>query len=162
MEATIDKIIDLSKQGKLREVNDIRDETDLGGLKIAIDLKRRVEPDKLMAKLYRMTPLQDNFSCNFNVLIAGSPRVMGVRELLQEWTAFRRECVRRRVYFDLEKKKARLHLLLGLEKILLDIDKAIRIVRELSLIHIWTTFIPSRQFDGVEGKADLLSQRRKR
>ena len=130
VEAIIDKIIDLSKQGKLREVNDIRDETDLGGLKIAIDLKRRVEPDKLMAKLYRMTPLQDNFSCNFNVLIAGSPRVMGVRELLQEWTAFRRECVRRRVYFDLEKKKARLYLLLGLEKILLDIDKAICIVRE--------------------------------
>ncbi|WP_105204951.1 DNA topoisomerase (ATP-hydrolyzing) subunit A [Neobittarella massiliensis] len=130
VEAIIDKIVDLTKQGKVRELNDVRDETDLSGLKITLDLKRRVDPDKLMAKLLRMTPLQDNFSCNFNVLIAGSPRVMGVRELLNEWIAFRRECVKRRIYFDLKKKKDRLHLLLGLAKILLDIDKAVAIVRE--------------------------------
>ena len=130
VEAIIDKIVDLTKQGKVRELNDVRDETDLSGLKITLDLKRRVDPDKLMAKLLRMTPLQDNFSCNFNVLIAGSPRVMGVRELLGEWIAFRRECVKRRIYFDLKKKKDRLHLLLGLSKILLDIDKAVAIVRE--------------------------------
>ena len=130
VEAIMDKIVDLVKSGKIREIADMRDETDLSGLKVTIDLKRGVDADKLMQKLYRFTPLEDSFSCNFNVLIAGSPRVMGVRELLGEWIAFRRECVRRRVYFELQKKQAKLHLLKGLQKILLDIDKAIRIVRE--------------------------------
>ena len=108
----------------------MRDETDLGGLKLTIDCKRGTDPEKLMQKLFRMTPLEDSFSCNFNVLIAGSPRVLGVRELLEEWTAFRRECVRRGIYFDLQRKKEKLHLLQGLKKILLDIDKAVKIVRE--------------------------------
>ncbi|MCI7803814.1 MAG: DNA topoisomerase (ATP-hydrolyzing) subunit A [Oscillospiraceae bacterium] len=130
IEAIIEKIIDLVKQGKIKEISYIRDETDLNGLKIAIDLKRNVDPDKLMNKLFKMTPLQDNFSCNFNILIGGTPRVMGVREILEEWVAFREECVKRRVYFDLNKSKSKLHLLKGLEKILLDIDKAIKIVRE--------------------------------
>ena len=128
-EAVIEKVIDLVKQGKIREISDIRDETGLDGLKITIDLKRGNDPDKLMQKLYKMTPLEDSFSCNFNVLIAGTPRVMGVRELLNEWSAFRIECVKRRTYFDLHKKQDRLHLLRGLEKILLDIDKAIKIIR---------------------------------
>ena len=128
-EAIIEKIIDLVKQGKIREISDIRDETGLDGLKITIDLKRQTNPEKLMQKLYKMTPLEDSFSCNFNVLIAGTPRVLGVRDLLNEWSAFRIECVRRRTYFDLHKKQNRLHLLQGLEKILLDIDKAIRIIR---------------------------------
>ncbi len=128
-EAIIEKIIDLVKQGKIREISDIRDETGLDGLKITIDLKRQTNPEKLMQKLYKMTPLEDSFSCNFNVLIAGTPRVLGVRDLLNEWSAFRIECVRRRTYFDLHKKQDRLHLLQGLEKILLDIDKAIRIIR---------------------------------
>ena len=114
----------------MREIADVRDETDLSGLKIAIDLKRGTDPEKLMAKLMKMTTLQDSFSCNFNVLIAGMPRVLGVAELLDEWTAWRTECVRRRVFFDLNKKKDKLHLLLGLRKILLDIDKAIKIIRE--------------------------------
>lgn len=130
IEAIIEKIIDLVKQGKIKEISYIRDETDLNGLKIAIDLKRNIDPDKLMNKLFKMTPLQDNFSCNFNILIGGTPRVMGVREILEEWVAFREECVKRRVYFDLNKSKSKLHLLKGLEKILLDIDKAIKIVRE--------------------------------
>lgn len=130
IEAIIDKVVDLIKQGKLREVSYVRDETDIDGLKIAIDLKRDADPDKVMQKLFRMTPLQDSYSCNFNILVGGSPRVMGVREILEEWTAFRMECVRRRLFYDLQKKKDKLHLLLGLEKILLDIDKAIRIVRE--------------------------------
>ncbi len=130
IEAIIEKIIDLVKQGKIREVSYIRDETDLSGLKIAIDLKRGVDPDKLMNKLFKMTPLQDNFSCNFNILVGGVPKVMGIREILEEWVAFREECVRRRVYFDLEKSNAKMHLLKGLEKILMDIDKAIKIVRE--------------------------------
>lgn len=130
VEAIMDKVVDLIKQGKIREIADMRDETDLSGLKLTIDLKRGIDPDKLMAKLYRMTPLQDNFSCNFNILISGQPRVMGVKTILEEWLAFRIECVRRRVYFDLNKKKDKLHLLQGLEKIILDIDKAIRIVRE--------------------------------
>ncbi len=130
IEAIIEKIIELIKTGKIKEISYIRDETDLSGLKIAIDLKRGIDPDKLMQKLYRMTPLQDSYSCNFNILIGGMPRVMGVREILDEWTAFREECIRRRVYFDLNKKKDKLHLLRGLEKILLDIDKAIKIVRE--------------------------------
>ena len=130
VEAIIEKIVDLVKQKKVTEVSDIRDETDLKGLKITIDLKRGVDPDKLMLKLFKMTPLQDSFSCNFNILISGYPRVMGVREILEEWTAFRSECVRRRVYFSLEKANKRLHLLKGLSKILLDIDKAIKIVRE--------------------------------
>ncbi|MEG2087920.1 MAG: DNA topoisomerase (ATP-hydrolyzing) subunit A [Angelakisella sp.] len=130
VEAIVDKIVDLVKLGKIREISDIRDETDLSGLKLTIDLKRGVDPDKLMQKLCKATPLEENFSCNFNVLIAGSPRVMGVGELLEEWTAFRRECVRRGVYFDLGKKQEKLHLLKGLRKILLDIDKAVKIVRE--------------------------------
>ena len=129
-EAIIEKIIELAKSGKIKEISDIRDETGLNGLKITIDLKRNTDPDLLMQKLYKMTPLEDSFSCNFNVLIAGVPRVMGVRELLEEWTAFRVECVRRRTAYELDKKRAKLHLLKGLEKILLDIDKAIKIVRE--------------------------------
>lgn len=129
-EAIIEKIIDLSKAKKITEITDVRDETGINGLKITIDLKRGVDPDKLMQKLYKMTTLQDTFSCNFNILIAGSPKVMGIAEILSEWLAFRTECIRRRVYFDLTKAKERLHLLKGLEKILLDIDKAIRIVRE--------------------------------
>lgn len=129
-EAIIEKIIDLVKTGKIKEISDVRDETGLDGLKITIDLKRGTDPDKLMQKLYKMTTLEDSFSCNFNVLIGGTPRVLGIRELLQEWTAFRVECVRRRVYFDLNKKKDKLHLLQGLKLILLDIDKAVRIVRE--------------------------------
>ncbi len=129
-EAIIDKVAELIKAGKLREVNDMRDETDLSGLKLAIDLKRGVDPDKLMAKLYRATTLQDSISCNFNVLVAGMPRVMGVRELLEEWCAWRTESVRRRVAFTLGKKRDKLHLLKGLKRILLDIDKAIRIIRE--------------------------------
>ena len=129
-EAIIEKIIDLVKTGKVKEISDVRDETGLDGLKITIDLKRGTDPDKLMQKLYKMTTLEDSFSCNFNVLIGCTPRVLGVRELLQEWTAFRVECVRRRVYFDLNKKKDKLHLLQGLKLILLDIDKAVRIVRE--------------------------------
>ena len=130
IEAIMDKVIDLIKAGKIREIADMRDETDLSGLKITIDLKRGADPDKLMQKLFRLTPLEDNFSCNFNVLVGGMPKVMGVRELLGEWIAFREECVKRRIFFDLNKKKEKLHLLRGLEKILLDIDKAIRIVRE--------------------------------
>ena len=127
IEAIMDKVIDLIKGGRIREIADMRDETDLNGLKITIDLKRGADPDKLMQKLFRLTPLEDNFSCNFNVLVGGMPKVMGVRELLGEWIAFREECVRRRIFFDLTKKKEKLHLLRGLEKILLDIDKAIRI-----------------------------------
>ena len=130
IEAIMDKVIDLIKAGRIREIADMRDETDLSGLKITIDLKRGTDPDKLMQKLFRLTPLEDNFSCNFNVLVGGMPKVMGVGELLSEWIAFREDCVKRRIYFDLTKKKEKLHLLRGLEKILLDIDKAIRIVRE--------------------------------
>ncbi len=129
-EVIIEKIIELAKAGKVREISDVRDETGINGLKITIDLKRSADPDQLMQKLYKLTTLEDSFSCNFNVLIAGVPRVLGVRELLDEWTAFRIECIRRRTAFDLDKKQAKLHLLEGLEKILLDIDKAIRIVRE--------------------------------
>ncbi len=129
-EAIIDKVAELIKAGKLKEINDMRDETDLSGLKLAIDLKRGADPDKLMAKLFKTTTLQDSISCNFNVLIAGMPRVMGVRELLDEWCAWRTESVRRRVYFSLNKKKEKLHLLKGLKRILLDIDKAIKIIRE--------------------------------
>lgn len=128
-EAIIDKIIDLAKAGRVKEISDIRDETDKKGLKITIDLKRGTDPDKLMKKLFKSTPLEDSFGCNFNVLIAGTPRVLGVRELLLEWIAFRTQCVNRRVYFDLSKAKDKLHLLEGLQKILLDIDKAIKIIR---------------------------------
>lgn len=128
-EAIIDKVIEKFKSGSLREISDIRDETDKSGLKITIDLKKGTDPDKLMQKLYKITPLEDTFSCNFNVLIAGAPRVMGVGEILNEWIAFRTECVKRRVYFDLTKAKDKLHLLEGLQKILLDIDKAIKIIR---------------------------------
>jgi len=129
-EAIMDKVAELIKAGKVREITDMRDETDLNGLKLTIDLKRGTEPDKLMQKLMKSTTLQDTMSCNFNVLIAGMPRVMGVRELLDEWCAWRTECVRRRVYFVMSKKKDKLHLLKGLKRILLDIDKAIRIIRE--------------------------------
>lgn len=128
-EAIIDKIIEKVKLGSIKEINDIRDETDLSGLKITIDIKKGTDPDKLMKKLYASTPLQDTFSCNFNVLIKGSPRVLGVKELLNEWIDFRSDCVRRRTAFDLKRAKDRLHLLKGLEKILLDIDKAIQIIR---------------------------------
>ena len=130
IEVIVERVIDLVKQGKLKEIADIRDETGMDGLKITIDLKRGTDPDKLMQKLFKLTTLEDSFACNFNVLIAGTPRVLGVRELREEWTAFRVECVRRRTHFDLEKKREKLHLLQGLELILLDIDKAIRIVRE--------------------------------
>ncbi len=129
-EAIIEKVIELVKQKKITEINDIRDETGLKGLKITIDLKRGVDVEAFMKKLYRMTPLQDSFACNFNILIAGSPRVLGVKEVISEWVAYRSECVRRRVYFNLTKAQDRLHLLKGLQKILLDIDKAIKIVRE--------------------------------
>ncbi len=129
-EPIIDKVSELIKAGKIREIADMRDETDLNGLKLTIDLKRGVDPDKLMLKLFRATPLQDSFSCNFNILIAGMPRVMGVGEILEEWTAWRSQCVRRRVYFRLGKQREKLHLLRGLGKILLDIDKAIAIIRE--------------------------------
>ena len=129
-EAIMDKVAELIKAGKLKEINDMRDETDLSGLKLAIDLKRGVDPDKLMSKLFKMTPLQDSIGCNFNVLISGMPRVMGVKELLQEWCAWRTESVRRRISFSLGKKKDKLHLLKGLKSILLDIDKAIKIIRE--------------------------------
>ena len=129
-EAIIEKVIDLVKQKKITEINDIRDETDLNGLKITIDLKRGADHEKLMKKVVKYTPLEDSFSCNFNILIAGSPRVMGVKEIISEWVAYRSECVRRRVYFKLSKAKEKLHRLKGLEKILLDIDKAIKIVRE--------------------------------
>jgi DNA gyrase subunit A len=132
-EAIIDKVSELVKAGKLKEIADMRDETDLSGLKLAIDLKRGTDPDRLMQKLFRMTPLMDAFSCNFNILIAGMPRVMGVREILEEWTAWRIESIRRRVHFDLTRKKERLHLLRALEKILLDIDKAIAIIRGTEL-----------------------------
>ena len=129
-EAILDKVAELIKAGKVREITDMRDETDLNGLKLTIDLKRGTDPDKLMQKLMKSTTLQDTMSCNFNVLIAGMPRVMGVRELLDEWCAWRTECVRRRVYFVMSKKKDKLHLLKGLKRILLDIDKAIKIIRE--------------------------------
>lgn len=129
-EAIIDKIVELVKSNKVKELSDVRDETDLKGLRITIDLKRGVDPDKLMTKLYKMTPLEDTFSCNFNILVKGYPKVMGVREILSEWIEFRLECVRRRTQFTLNKKSERLHLLQGLEKILLDIDEAIKIIRE--------------------------------
>ncbi len=128
-EAIIDKIVELVKGGKIKEISNIRDETDINGLKIAIDLKRGTDADKLMQKLYKATPLEDSFSCNFTVIIAGAPRQLGVKELLDEWSAFRFDCIRRGLYYEIEKKKARLHLLLGLGKILLDIDKAIAIIR---------------------------------
>ena len=130
VEAIMDKVVDLIKQGKVREISDMRDETDLSGLKLTIDLKRAADPEAVMQKLFRYTPLEDSFSCNFNVLVGGTPRVMGVKELLGEWIAFRSECVKRRVYFDLQRKKEKLHLLQGLERILLDIDRAIAIIRE--------------------------------
>ena len=130
VEAIIDKVTELIKAGKIREINDMRDETGLNGLKIAIDLKRGIDPDQLMLKLMKMTPLMDSFSCNFNVLVAGTPKVMGIREILNEWSAFRIECVRRAMFFDLSRKREKLHLLKGLKKILLDIDKAIKIIRE--------------------------------
>ena len=132
-EVIMDKVAELIKAGKIKEISDMRDETDLGGLKLTIDLKRGVDPDKLMQKLFRLTPLQDSFPCNFNILIAGMPRVMGVGEILEEWTAWRTDCVKRRLYFQIGKKEDRLHLLKGLERILLDIDKAIAIIRETEM-----------------------------
>ena len=132
-EAIIDKVAELIKSGKVKEINDMRDETDLSGLKLAIDLKRGADPDKLMQKLFKLTPLQEAFPCNFNILVAGNPKVMGVGEILEEWTAWRMDCIRRRVFFDLAKKKDKLHLLKGLQRILLDIDKAIAIIRETEL-----------------------------
>ena len=132
-EVIIDKVADLIKAGKIKEINDMRDETDLNGLKLAIDLKRGVDPEKLMQKLFRMTPLQDSFGCNFNILIAGMPKVMGVAEILEEWSAWRKDCIKRRLFFQIQKKEERLHLLKGLERILLDIDKAIAIIRETEM-----------------------------
>ena len=130
VEAILDKVAELIKAGRAKEIADMRDETDLSGLKLAIDLKRGVDPDKLMTKLYKLTPLEDAFACNFNVLIAGSPKVLGIRQILEEWTAWRTDSVKRRIFFVLGKKKEKLHLLKGLKRILLDIDKAIRIIRE--------------------------------
>ena len=130
IEVILDKVAELVKAGKVKEISDMRDETDLSGLKLAIDLKRGVDPEKLMQKLFKLTPLQDTASCNFNILIGGMPRVLGVGEILQEWTAWRTECVKRRVFYILSRKKEKLHLLLGLKRILLDIDKAIAIIRE--------------------------------
>ena len=132
-EIIMDKVAELIKAGKIREISDMRDETDLGGLKLTIDLKRGADPEKLMQKLFRLTTLQDSFPCNFNILIAGMPRVMGVGEILEEWTAWRTGCVKRRLFYQIGKKEERLHLLKGLERILLDIDKAIRIIRETEL-----------------------------
>ncbi len=132
-EAIIDKVRELISAGKVKEIGDMRDETDLSGLRLAIDLKRGADPEKLMQKLFRLTPLQDSFACNFNILVAGNPRVMGVGEILEEWTAWRMECVRRRIFFELSRKKEKLHLLKGLQRILLDIDKAIAIIRETEL-----------------------------
>ena len=132
-EVIMDKVAELIKAGKIKEISDMRDETDLGGLKLTIDLKRGVDPEKLMQKLFRLTPLQDSFPCNFNILIAGMPRVMGVGEILDEWMAWRTDCVKRRIFFQVQKKEDRLHLLKGLERILLDIDKAISIIRETEL-----------------------------
>ena len=132
-EAILDKVADLIKSGKIREINDMRDETDLSGLRLAIDLKRGTDPEKLMQKLFKSTTLQDSFPCNFNILIEGNPRVMGVQEILEEWIAWRTECVRRRIYHELSGKKQKLHLLRGLEKILLDIDRAIEIIRNTEM-----------------------------
>ena len=132
-EVIMDKVADLIKAGKIKEISDMRDETDLGGLKLTIDLKRGADPEKLMQKLFRLTTLQDTFPCNFNILIAGMPRVMGVGEILQEWIAWRLDCIKRRIFFQIGKKEERLHLLKGLERILLDIDKAISIIRETEL-----------------------------
>ena len=132
-EVIMDKVAELIKAGKIKEIADMRDETDLGGLKLTIDLKRGVDPDKLMQKLFRMTTLQDTFPCNFNILIAGMPRVMGVGEILDEWTAWRTDCIKRRLFFQIGKKEEKLHLLKGLERILLDIDKAIRVIRETEM-----------------------------
>ena len=132
-EAIIDKVSELIKTGKIREINDMRNETDRTGLKLAIDLKRGVDPEKLMQKLFKLTTLQDSFACNFNILVSGNPKVMGVREIIDEWSAWRIECIRRKLFFDIARKKEKLHLLKGLARILLDIDKAIRIIRETAL-----------------------------
>ncbi len=130
VEAIIDKVVDLVKTGKIKEASYIRDETDINGMKIAIDLKRGADPDKLMQRLFKMTPLEDSFAANFNILIGGRPKTMGIKEILSEWIAFRTECIKRGLFYDIQKTNDRLHLLLGLQKILLDIDKAIKIVRE--------------------------------
>ena len=167
-EAIVDKVAELIKAGKVREVNDMRDETDLSGLKLAIDLKRGTDPEKLMQKLFKLTPLMDSFPCNFNILVAGNPKVMGVREILSEWSAWRMECVRRRVYFDLSKKKDKLHLLKGLEKILLDIDKVqAEYVAEIKLRNINREYILKRVSEteelekAIEELEETLKSRRK-
>ena len=161
IEAIIDKTTDLIKQGKVREISDMRDESGLSGLKIAIDLKRGTDPDKLMMKLMKMTPLMDAFGCNFNVLIDGTPRVMGVRQILEEWTRWRSGCIRRRVSFDLGKKREKLHLLLGLKKILLDIDRAIAIIRDTAEE---SQVVPNlmRGFDIDEVQAEYVAEIRLR
>ena len=130
IEAIIDKIVDLVKAGKLREISDVKDMSDLSGLKIRIELKRGTDPDKTMARLYKMTPLEDSFGCNFNILVGGVPRVLSVREIIDEWLAFRTECIKRRTYFSLGKAREKLHLYRGFRQFLLDIDKAVKIVRE--------------------------------
>ena len=152
-EVIIEKIIDLIKHDKIKEIVDIRDETDLNGLKITIDLKRGSDPEKLMKKLFKVTPLQDSFGCNFNILINNSPRVMGIREILDEWLKFRIECIKRKLAFDLDKKKKRLHLLMGLEKILLDIDKAIKIIRETEFeVDVVPNLMSGFDIDEVQGE----------
>ncbi len=153
LEAIKDKITELSKAGKLKEVTYARDEIDVNGFRLAIDIKRNTDPEKLMQKLFKMTPLQDSFGCNFNILIGNTPKVMGIREILTEWTAFRHECVKRRVAFDLRKKKDRLHLLSGLKKILLDLDKAIAIIRDASTeAHVIENLIQSFALDAIQAE----------
>lgn len=152
-EIIIEKIVELIKGGKLREISDVRDETGLDGLKITIDLKRGVDPEKLMRKLFRLTPLEDTFSCNFNILISGTPKVMGVKEIIQEWIAFREECVKRKTFFELNKKKSKLHLLEGLNKILLDIDKAVNIIRNTKEeIQVIPNLMKSFEIDSVQAE----------
>ena len=152
-EVIIEKIVELIKSGKLREISDVRDETGLEGLKITIDLKRGVDPDKLMRKLFRLTPLEDTFSCNFNILIAGTPRVMGIKEIIQEWIAFREECVKRKTFFELNRKRSKLHLLEGLSKILLDIDKAINIIRNTKEeIQVVPNLMESFELDNIQAE----------
>ncbi len=153
LEAIKDKITELSKAGKLREVTYARDEIDVNGFRLAIDIKRNTDPEKLMQKLFRLTPLQDSFGCNFNILIGNMPKVMGIREILKEWTAFRHECIKRRVSFDLQKKKERLHLLLGLKKILLDIDQAVAIIRETAKeAQVVENLINGFALDGIQAE----------
>ncbi len=157
VEAIIEKIIELIKTGKLKEISDIRDETDLNGLKVTIDLKKGTDPQKLMAKLYKMTPLQDSFGCNFNILVEGSPMVLGVSDIICEWLRFRKNCIKRGIRYDIDKKSAKLHLLKGLEKILLDIDKAVKIVRETEEEHMVVPNLMSG-FDIDEIQAEFVAE----